>query len=306
MRVQLAYLLVIMIWATTPLSIKLGGQSFSPMAGLSLRILLAVLVGSVICTIGGYAGLNIRRHWKLYAAASLGIFPNMALIYVAADYISSGLISLMFGLAPFFTAVLTRPILGESALQPRKLLAISLALVGLVFIFFDRARMGENGAIGIGLMLLSNVAFSSSSLLIKKLNKTMTVPPMEQALGSMAFSLPGLLITWVVITGVGPIHYTPIGLASLLYLSLFASLVGFAAYYYILNHMAVETVSLIPLITPILAMLLGVWAVDEVVTPTMLAGAGLILVALVIHQKLWVLLKRSKKLQADSEQVVEY
>ncbi|MDP1519868.1 DMT family transporter [Porticoccus litoralis] len=306
MRVQLAYLLVIMIWATTPLSIKLGGQSFSPMAGLSLRILLAVLVGSVICTIGGYAGLNIRRHWKLYAAASLGIFPNMALIYVAADYISSGLISLMFGLAPFFTAVLTRPILGESVLQPRKLLAIALAVVGLVFIFYDRARMGEHGAIGIGLMLLSNVVFSSSSLLIKKLNKTMTVPPMEQALGSMAFSLPGLLITWVAITGVGPIHYTPIGLASLLYLSLFASLVGFAAYYYILNHMAVETVSLIPLITPILAMLLGVWAVDEVVTLTMLAGAGLILVALVIHQKLWVLLARGKKPQADNEQAVEH
>ena len=64
---QFAYLLVIIIWATTPLAIKLGGESFAPLAGLSLRIVLAFMVGSVICTLVGYSGLNIRRHWKLYA-----------------------------------------------------------------------------------------------------------------------------------------------------------------------------------------------------------------------------------------------
>ncbi|WP_461518695.1 DMT family transporter [Porticoccus sp.] len=305
MLVQLAYLLVILIWATTPLSIKLGGEAFSPMAGLSLRIMLAFLVGSIVCTLFGYAGLNIRRHWKIYAAASISLFPNMAVVYMAADYISSGLISLMFGLSPFFTALLSRPILGESALQSRKLMAIFLAMVGLVFIFFDRARVGEGGAIGIGLMLISNLTFSSSALWVKRLSKTIKVPALEQTLGAMAFSLPGMLITWVLVFGIEPIHYSPIGLASLLYLALFASLVGFVAYYYILNHMTVETVSLIPLITPIMAMLLGVLVVDEVVTLSMMMGTGLILVALVIHQKLWVLLKRSKKTQADSEQVVE-
>ncbi|MEZ5530082.1 MAG: DMT family transporter [Porticoccaceae bacterium] len=306
MLVQLAYLLVILVWSTTPLSIKLGGESFSPMAGLSLRIMLAFLLGSIICTIGGYAGLNIRRHWKIYTAASVSLFPNMALVYMAADYISSGLISLMFGLSPFVTALLTRPILGESVLQPRKLLAIGLAFVGLIFIFFDRLNMGEDGAIGIGLMLLSNLSFSASALWVKRLSRTMTVPAFEQTLGAMAFSLPGMLITWVAVFGVEPINPTPVGLASLLYLTLFASLVGFVAYYHILNQLAVETVSLIPLITPVLAMVLGVFAVDEVVTPPMILGAGLILAALVIHQKLWVLLARSKKPQADNERAVEY
>ncbi len=300
MRVQLVYLLVILIWATTPLSIKLGGESFSPMAGLSLRIMLAFLVGSIICTLGGYAGLNFRRHWKLYAAASLGIFPNMALIYMAADYISSGLISLMFGLTPFFTAVLTRPILGESALQARKLVAIALALVGLVLIFHDRSQLGEGAAMGIGLMLMSNLMFSSSSLWVKRLNRVMTVPPLEQALGAMAFSLPGMLLIWIVVFGVEPIQYTSVGIASLLYLALFASLVGFVAYYYILNHLTVEAVSLIPLITPVMAMLLGVLVADEVVTFAMMTGAALIMIALTVHQKLWCLLK-PKSVATDSD-----
>jgi len=303
MRVQLAYLLVILIWATTPLSIKLGGESFSPMAGLGLRIMLALLVGSLICTLSGYASLNIRRHWKLYAAASLGLFPNMAVVYMAAEYISSGLVSLLFGLTPFFTALLTRPILGESALQPRKLLAIALAFAGLALIYYDRAKVGEGGAIGIGLMLISNVSFSSSALLVKRFNRTMAVPPVEQTLGAMAFSLPSILIAWVLVFGVEPIHFTPVALASLLYLALFASLVGFVAYYYILTHMPVETVSLIPLIAPVLAMLLGVWVVDEVMTPIMMAGAGMILVALAIHQKLWRVLAGGMKQPEQSHQI---
>ena len=85
MLVRLTYVLVIFIWATTPLAIKLGGDSLQPIAGLTMRIALAFGVGSIICTIGGFAGLAIRRHWKLYFAASISLFPNMALVYFAAS-----------------------------------------------------------------------------------------------------------------------------------------------------------------------------------------------------------------------------
>tara|TARA_R110001583_G_scaffold3385_2_gene21853 strand:- start:1619 stop:2503 length:885 start_codon:yes stop_codon:yes gene_type:complete len=287
MLVRFTYLLVILIWATTPLAIKLGGDTLAPIAGLTLRIALAFTVGSLICTVGGYAGLAIRRHWKLYAAASISLFPNMALVYIAAQSISSGLIALLFGLTPFFTAVLAKPILGENLLQPKKVVGIALALIGLLCIFFDKAAVTNDGYIGIGLMLLSNCLFSVSALLVKKLNAEMSVEPSEQALGAMAFALPGMVLTWVFGVGVEPLMLSPLSLGSLLYLSLFGSLVGFVAYYSILKHLTVETVSLIPFITPILAMTIGVLVVGEVVSLAMVMGAGLILVALAIHQDFW-------------------
>ena len=52
MLVRFTYLLVILIWATTPLAIKLGGDTLAPIAGLTLRIALAFTVGSLICTVG--------------------------------------------------------------------------------------------------------------------------------------------------------------------------------------------------------------------------------------------------------------
>ncbi|WP_286694398.1 DMT family transporter [Spongiibacter sp. UBA1325] len=287
MLVRFVYLLVILIWATTPLSIKLGGDSLAPIAALSLRILIAFFVGSALCTLFGVAGLNIRRHWKLYFAASISLFPNMALVYLAAQYIPSGLIALMFGLSPFFTAALAWPMLGERMLVPRKLFAIALAALGLLCILADDVVITGDSYTGIALMLLSNLLFSGSAVWVKKLNATIVVSPVEQALGAMAFALPGMLLSWWLWVGFEPLVFSAVSLGSLLYLALFASLVGFVAYYYILKVMPVETVSLIPLVSPVLALAIGSVVVDEPITPAMLLGAGMIITALAVHQGLW-------------------
>jgi probable blue pigment (indigoidine) exporter len=284
MAVKLTYFLVIIIWTTTPLAIKLGGDTLAPMASLSLRIVIAFLVGSAICTVGGIAGLNIKKHGKVYFAGSIGLFPNMALIYFAAEYISSGLIALMFGLTPFFTAILARPILGENTLLPRKIIAMVLASAGLLFIFYDDTVIADKAYVGLLLMLASNIVFSASVLWIKKLNKKLKVPPLEQTLGAMAFSLPGMLFTWFYLIGYEPLVFSAVSLVSLIYLSLIASLVGFAAYYHILNNMEVDIVALIPLITPVLAMTLGVMFAEETITASMYLGAIFICIALAIHQ----------------------
>lgn len=284
MAVRLAYLLVIIIWTTTPLAIKLGGDTLAPMASLSLRMVIAFLVGSAICTVAGIAGLNIKKHGKIYFAGSIGLFPNMALVYFSAEYISSGLIALMFGMTPFFTAILARPILGENVLLPRKIIAIGLATAGLLFIFYDETVMADKAYIGLLLMLASNIVFSASVLWVKKLNKKLKVLPLEQTLGAMAFSLPGMLFTWLYIIGYEPLVFSTVSLVSLMYLSLIASLVGFAAYYHILNNMEIDVVALIPLITPVLAMTLGVIFAEETITVSMYLGAMFILIALAIHQ----------------------
>ena len=138
--------------------------------------------------------------------------------------------------------------------------------------------------IGLILMLGSNLVFAACTLWMKKINKILNVLPFEQTLGAMAFSLPGMLITWFFVVGYEPLQFSSVSIASLLYLSLFASLVGFAAYYHILNNMSVDTVALIPLITPITAMILGVIVADETITRAMYIGAAFILVALIIHQ----------------------
>lgn len=284
MLVRLAYGFVILIWSTTPLAIKLGGDTLVPIVSLSLRILLAFILGSAICTLIGKRGLSLRKHWQLYFAASISLFPNMALVYMAAEYLPSALISLLFGLTPLVTAVLAKPILGESLLQPRKLLAVMVGFIGLVVLVVGDGALSESSYIGFGLMFMSNILFSASALWVKKLNQKMIVDPWEQALGAMTFALPGMLLSWLFLVELEWPTFSYLSLASLLYLSIFGSLLGFVSYYYILKHLSVDTVSLIPLITPVMAMLLGVIIAGEIMTPAMLAGAALILLGLAVHQ----------------------
>lgn len=277
--------MVLFIGATTPLAIKLGGDAFTPIAGLTLRIVLALTVGIVFFAFLGVR-LRVRKHWLIYLAASLGIFPNLVLVYTAVQYISSGLVALLFGMQPFFTALLMKPFLGVSGLQPRKIFAIFLAFGGLGLIVLEGDSVQVNNVIGVLLMLGSSFLFAVSALWVKRLNQSLTVPPFEQTLGGMLFSLPGLFLSWWLIFGIEPITLTPIALGSLLYLALIVSLLGFAAYYSILNKMAIETVALIPLVTPVMALVLGVVFLDETITVSAISGAVLLLIALAIHQKL--------------------
>jgi drug/metabolite transporter (DMT)-like permease len=269
-------------------------------------MIIALSVGSFIYTLFGFSGLKLRAHWKVYFIASLGLFPNMALVYCSTEYISSGLVALMFGMIPFFTAILSKPISGESTLLPRKLIAIIIAVTGLFCIFIDDAIIEGDAYIGLLLMMLSNLIFSACVLYLKKINAVLMVPPFEQTLGAMAFSLPGMLITWLLFIGYEPLEFSAVSLGSLLYLSLFGSLVGFAAYYHILNNISVENVALIPLITPVVAMALGVLVAGESITTSMYIGALLIFIALIIHQDILLIfyrwrLNRHKKISKKNK-----
>ncbi len=70
------------------------------------------------------------------------------------------------------------------------------------------------------------------------------------------------------------------GLWSVIYLALFGSLLGFLCYFLILSRLSAASVALVTLITPVLALGLGMTLNQEQPSSSMLAGAVLILVAL--------------------------
>lgn len=284
MSVQLAYMGVIAIWSTTPLAIKLSSDSVAPLASLSLRIAGAMLGAIVIGWWFRGRHLLLAKNWRIYLVASLGIFPNMSLVYLASQYIPSGLIAILFGLIPFVNGLLALPLLGQSFLSPSKLVAIGLSLTGLTLVFYEQLQNNPAAYTGIALMMGSNLLFSISSLLLKKMTEHQPVQALEQTIGSMAFALPGLLLSWWLLDGSLDIQFSETSLWSLLYLTLFGSLLGFFAYFHILKHMEVATISLIPLITPILAVFLGAGIADEPISAETLMGTAIIVVALGLYQ----------------------
>lgn len=69
---------------------------------------------------------------------------------------------------------------------------------------------------------------------------------------------------------------------SILYLSIFGTVVTFIGYYWLLSHMRAVVVSLIAFITPIVAIFIGVTFLSESLTPLTIVGTGVILIAVLL------------------------
>jgi drug/metabolite transporter (DMT)-like permease len=160
-----------------------------------------------------------------------------------------------------------------------------LALAGLVVIFYHQLQFNIRSVYGIASILLSCVLFSFSSVWVKKLTQqgAVTLDAFHQASGALLFSLPGLVLSWWLMDGVLPQQVSVKSGASIIYLAIMGSLVGAALFFYILQRMSASAVSLITLMTPVLAIVIGKSLADEELSSQTLIGVAIVLFALLLY-----------------------
>ena len=294
MATFLAYLAVVLIWATTPLAIQWSSDSLSFMAAVVARMALALALALLIHALLQRRLHTYRDHAQIYFAASIGIFPNMPVVYWAAQFIPSGLVAVIFAMSPFVTGLLSILLLKQNPFSARRLLALLLALAGLAMIFAQQMQLQSAAIYGIGGILLSCFLFSFSSVWLKKLTAAHTgIDAFQQATGALLFALPGLLLCWwwmdFSLLDLGlPAAISGKSFGAVLYLAIMGSLVGSVLFFYVLQRLSPSLVSLITLMTPVLAILLGRWAADESLSAQTLAGVGVVLFGLLLYMP-WTL-----------------
>src|SRR5262249_44595621 len=102
--------------------------------------------------------------------------------------------------------------------------------------------------------------------------------PAVLASGQMIFGLVPLLVIGFIKEG-NPMnfHWTRLAVLSLFYLALVGSSLAFMLFYWLVRHMAVANTMLIALVTPVLAVLVGMGAIGEQLTWRMgVGGAGIL------------------------------
>jgi drug/metabolite transporter (DMT)-like permease len=288
MSIPAAYLTVILIWSTTPLAIQWSAQgagfAFAVMARMAIGLALAALI-----LVAWQQRMPMHRRARhSYLVGGLGLFGAMTLTYWGAQYIPSGLVSVLFGLSPLITGILALIWLDETALTPAKVVGMLLGFSGLAVIFGDGHELGGPLALtGLAALLLAVLVYSATLVWIKRIGDDS--PPLATTAGTLAVSLPLFGLVWWFGGGQWPETLPPRAGAAIVYLGVFGSVLGFALYYYVIKHMDTGKVSLITLVTPVLALMLGHWANDEAITAQMWAGSVCIGLGLTLHQ--WPVLR---------------
>ena len=282
MKVALAYLGVVLIWTTTPLAIKWSGET-DWLFGVAARTALGAVI---ILPILYWSKTRFSFEWsavKVYLAASIPIFGGMTTMYWAAQYLPSGWIAILFALTPVMTGVLAHYLLPNSLLTKRKLFGVALSLIGLWVIFGPnlKAHMVEMQLLAIGVALISVLLHSFGTVQVKRLNNN--VSSMHVVIGALWLTVIGHLIIAPSTLFIWP-EFTVREGWTILYAASIGSVVGFLLYFYLLKNVDAMKASLIPVITPVFALILGYFLNDEPLNASVWLGAGLVVLGLIVFE----------------------
>lgn len=276
----LTYGLLVFIWATTPLAIVWSVADLHPMWALVLRFFIALpLAVSVLLLLKVKFPIH-KVALSSYVAGSLSLIGSQIFTYAATPYLSSGLIALMFGLAPIMAGLI-----GSFGFQQKlaslQWLGMGTSIIGLAMICLSGSQKHVQ-PIGIVLMLMSVFAYSLSIFLVKKINAD--VQPMAQATGSILVStiLAILLLPWI--WQHAPTHFPSTkSLLALTYTVVMASLIAMFCYFKLVQNLKATTLSLTTVMTPMLAILIGAYLNHEQLSVQVFVGASIILLGLCLY-----------------------
>ncbi|MGB8695920.1 DMT family transporter [Acinetobacter sp.] len=275
------YALLVLIWATTPLAIVWSVQEVHPMWVLIIRYFGASIIALFLLKLMRDPLPFDQTSMKSYLAGSLNLIGAQLFIYLAANYLTSGLMALIFGFSPLIAGLIGHVILKTHKLIWLQWLGMAIAVAGLSFVFVDSADSKIN-PIGVVLMLISIVSYISSIFWVKQLNAPLS--PMSQATGSLIISALGSLcllpFIWQHMPTQMPGMHTMIGFVFTMIMS---SIVAMLCYFWLIRRLTASTVSLSNVMTPLIALVLGATLNHEHISPNAFVGIAVVMFGIVMY-----------------------
>jgi len=279
-RALAVYVFLCAIWGSTWLAIKIGLEYLPPLRFAALRMVLACLVLLPFALRRRDRRPTGREARFIALAGFLQIGLFYALIFVAQQWIESGLAALLFATFPICAGVFAHFLLPSEPLTPRTIAAAGLGLSGVALIegaALVRALQADFGALlsGGGLVFAAAIVSGFASVLVKKhLGRVDPIVNVSaETLVGAAFLLPLALL---VERGM-PARWTPAAIGSLAYLAIFGTAVTFAGLFWLIKRVPISVVSTIPLVDTFIAVLLGALVLGERLPARALTGGALIL-----------------------------
>lgn len=299
MKARVVWLILCGIWGSTWLFIKLGLADLPPLTFAGIRFLVASLILSALILARGVRWPRSRRDWYLIAIVGLLQFTlNYGLVFWGEQYIPSGLAAVLQSTFPAFGLVIAHLYLPYERLTTRKVIGVLMGVVGVAIIFSDQLTIAGHLALLGSVALVASAFFGAySNVLVKAYARE--IDPQVLAAGQMIFGFPPLLIIGIVTEG-NPFrfHWTMTAVISLAYLVVVGSVIAFALYYWLVRHMEVTKTMLIALVTPVVAVLLGMIVLHEKLNWRLFVGAACIISGI----GLIVLRKRQKTVSTSEDE----
>ena len=275
-RDRAAYLILCTIWGTTWLAIRLVVRDFPPLLSAAGRFVMAAVVLLLLARLRAKRGAFTRSERRAVLLLSVLMFAlPYGLIFWGEQYVPSGVTAILFAAYPVLVLAFSSLVQRQNLFSPVRVASLVLSIAGTVIIFSDRLHgspglwRGQLAIVGASASLAAAVVYA------KRHARHLDVigsTGWQMAGGSLLLLVSGMLLerndTW---------HFSWTALAALLYLAVAGSCLTFVLYYSLLKRLSALKMSMIALVTPVVAVFAG-WAVlGEQITLRTTLGAACVL-----------------------------
>ena len=274
------YALAVLIWGSTWFAIRFQLGVVDESVSLAYRFGLAAALLLAWCLLRGFSlRFRLREHIAMAAQGACLFSINYLLFYWCTGVITSGLVAVIFSTVIVMN-IFNGAVFLKRSIKPLVLLAAIIGLVGIVMVFWDEissthgARQQDVlGGLAIGLVA---TYFASLGNILSARNQAAGLPVMQTNAIGMAYGAI-LMTIYASLTGTPfTMDWSMPYLLSLLYLSVFGSIIAFGAYLTLVGQIGADRAAYATVLFPIVALLIS--SVFEGFEWTVLSLAGIALV----------------------------
>lgn len=259
MKSVILYIVTVLIWGSTWLAIEFQLGDVPAQVSLVYRFAIAAFVMCCYCM---FKGMNMRfsmtDHGFFMVLALCNFGLNYLILYWAQNYLTSAMSSIAFSTLLLMNIVNTRLFFGRR-IANRIYIGALLGVVGLVALFWPDIKdldFSSDAMLGLGLAL--------GGTFLASLGNMASVRNSSNHVGVMQGNAWGMLYGTLALVGVvllSDAQFTfstePSYVISLLYLSLFGTVIAFACYFLLLRDIGPEKASYSIVLFPIVAVILS-------------------------------------------------
>lgn len=290
-KLLFSFATVYLVWGSTYLTTKLGVAELPPFLFGAVRFITG---GLLLYAMAWWLAAREARpqprplasDWRnLALVGSLAVLVSNGGNIWGLQYVPSNQAALLNVSAAFWI-----PLFGLFGRRAQKIplqVAIGLAVgfVGTVLVAWigDAGPTPSDHTLGywpVLAVLVGCVGWSAATFYMRNVQTgldVMAFTGLQMLLGGVMMLVPALLLgepaRW---------QWSPIGLASLAYMTLFSSCLAYTAYAWLSVHVTPAQVSTYGFVNPAIAVMLGWWILDEVLSPLQIAGTTVIFLAMLL------------------------
>jgi drug/metabolite transporter (DMT)-like permease len=270
-----AFAAIYILWGSTFFAIRVAVAEIPPLFAAGVRFTIAGVALFLWAWARGAARPTLLQ-WRNAAVLGFTMFlVGYACLFWAEKSVPSGVASVLVAMIPIWTTGFEVFVSKREAWSGRLILAVLTGLAGVVLLTSD--TVSRHAALLPCLaILLSGLSWAVGTVS----SKTLSLPESKPMSAGAQMMIGGvlLLVCSLFFREVPPFpKATPAAILALGYLIVAGSIVAFTAYIWLLSRFPATKVASYAYVNPVVALALGHWLGNEVLTWKTFVAAGLIL-----------------------------